>query len=62
MSDTWVEDRVEKMFGRNDPKGQDIINSLQNGEVDKVLSRVDSNGNVMNYRLDSNGFITGPWP
>ena len=50
MSDTWVEDRVEKMFGRNDPKGQDIINSLQNGEVDKVLSRVDSNG-----------FITGPW-
>ena len=62
MSDTWVEDRVEKMFGRNDPKGQDIINSLQNGEVDKVLSRVDSNGNVTNYRLYSNGFITGPWP
>jgi len=40
----------------------DIIEALNNGAVEKVLSRVGKDGKVTTYRLNSNGEIIGFWP
>jgi len=39
-----------------------ILDALQNNQVERVLSKVDANGNVTTYRLDSDGNIIGVWP
>jgi len=33
----------------------DILEALGSGKVEKVLSKVDANGKVTTYRLDSTG-------
>jgi len=35
---------------------------LEKDEVERVLSKVDSSGNVKTYRLDAKGDIIGEWP
>ncbi|EEK47487.1 hypothetical protein bcere0002_55130 [Bacillus cereus ATCC 10876] len=39
-----------------------ITNALKKGEVERVLSKVDSTGNVKTYRIDAKGDIIGEWP
>lgn len=39
-----------------------IMRSLEKNEVERVLSKVDSNGNVRTYKLDKNGNTIGEWP
>lgn len=61
MSDKWCEDRIEKLFKDDPKKIREITNALRNGEVDKVLSKVDELGNVTTQKLDSAGNIIGNW-
>lgn len=39
-----------------------ITNALQMNQVERVLSKVDSNGKVTTYKLNENGKIVGDWP
>lgn len=39
-----------------------IINAIQMNQVERVLSKIDSDGNVTTYKLDSQGKIIGTWP
>ena len=40
----------------------DIQMALSRGQVERVLSKVDEEGNVTTYKLDNNGDIIGTWP
>lgn len=62
MSDSWIEGskRLENQVGTE--KAKEITDALQNGEVEKVVSRVDKDGNVTTYHVDKNGNIGNPWP
>lgn len=62
MSDDWVKgkDRLEDQVGKL--KANDIMNALENGDVDKVISKIDSNGKVTTYRVKPDGSIGSPWP
>lgn len=62
MSDDWVNgsQRLEEQVGRQ--KAGEIMKALENGEVDKVLSKVDANGKVTTYRVKPDGSIGSPWP
>ncbi|WP_278337183.1 MULTISPECIES: hypothetical protein [Clostridium] len=35
---------------------------LDKGQVERVLSKIDNNGKVSTYRLNSKGEIIGIWP
>ena len=39
-----------------------ITNALEDGKVERVLSKVDSSGNVKTYRIDADGNIMGECP
>ncbi|CCW08606.1 Structural feature(s) predicted by Psort:Transmembrane: 909585-909601 [Bacillus sp. GeD10] len=39
-----------------------ITKALQDQEVERVLSKVDSSGNVKTFRIDAKGDIIGEWP
>jgi hypothetical protein len=39
-----------------------MLRSKRGGKVEKVLSKIDENGNVTTNRLDSKGNIAGQWP
>lgn len=41
---------------------KEIQKALENGQVDKVVSKVDVNGVVTTFRVDVNGKIVDPWP
>ncbi|MFD0863742.1 PAAR-like protein [Sungkyunkwania multivorans] len=62
MSDTWVKgsDRLADQVGPD--MADDIMDALDNGTVDKIISRVDSNGIVTTKRLDAAGNIIGDFP
>lgn len=62
MSDDWVKERrrLEEQVGRQ--KAEEIMEALDKGEVDKVLSKVDANGKVSTYRVKPDGSIGSPWP
>ncbi|MGG5207407.1 PAAR-like protein [Chryseobacterium sp. MIQD13] len=62
MSDSWIKGskRLENQVGP--AKAREIEKALKNGEVDRVLSKVDSNGNVTTYKIDKKGDVIGPWP
>jgi len=66
MSDEWLlEDggkRILKAVNGDRRLKDDIIEALNNGAVEKVLSRVGKDGKVTTYRLNSNGEIIGFWP
>ncbi len=60
MSDKWVRERLESEVGKQ--KADDIIQSMKNGDVDKILSKVDESGNVTTFKLDKDGKKIGVWP
>lgn len=68
MSDDWLtgtktgNDRILKVVGENKKLAKDITNALDDGKVERVLSKVDSDGNVTTYRLDADGNVIGVWP
>lgn len=68
MSNSWLtgtcsrNNRILKAADGDERLAREIVKFMENGQVDKVLSRVDSSRNVKTYRLDENGCITGQWP
>jgi len=66
MSDKWIlEDggkRILEAVNGDEELMFDILEALGSGKVEKVLSKVDANGKVTTYRLDSTGKIIGTWP
>jgi len=62
MHDDWVKgsDRLADQVGKK--KALEIERAIKNGEVEKVLSKIDKNGNVVTKKLDSNGKVIGDWP
>jgi len=61
MSDDWIKgnDRLKNQVGER--KANDILEALENGELDKVLSKVDETGKVTTYKLDADGNKIGKW-
>ena len=66
MSDDWL---LGNKTGNNRildqvdaDKADEIMDALENGEVEKILSRVDEAGNVTTKQLDSAGNVIGNWP
>ena len=55
MSDRWVEDRLKKQVG--DKKAREIMKAMKDGEVDKILSKIDKAGNVTTQKLDALGNV-----
>ncbi|MGE7874892.1 hypothetical protein [Bacillus paramycoides] len=39
-----------------------ITKALEKDQVERVLSKVDSSGNVKTYRIDADGNNIGEWP
>lgn len=60
MSDSWVKGRLEAQVGKQ--KADEIIQAMRKGDVDKVVSRIDSQGNVVTNNIDAAGNIVGQWP
>ena len=68
MSDDWLtgsntgKNRILKAVDNDKELAEIIEDALENGQVERVLSKVDSTGKVTTYKLDSNGEIIGEWP
>ena len=68
MSDDWLigkysqNDRILKAVNGDVELANDIKRAFNRGQVEKVLSRVDSQGIVTTYKLDYSGKIIGTWP
>ena len=62
MSDDWITgaDRLADQVGPE--KAREIIEALDAGDVDRVLSKIDDAGNVVTKQLDSAGKVIGNWP
>lgn len=62
MGDKWVKNRLDNAVGED--TADDIRLDMQTNptNVQKVLTKVDANGNVSTYKIDANGKVTGPWP
>ena len=57
------EGKLEK-YTDSDTDGKIAVEmqALESGQVERVLSVVDTEGKVTNYKLNKLGEITGPWP
>lgn len=68
MSDDWLTGEMtgnERILDAddNDTKlASKIEEALDENELERVLSKVDSNGNVKTFRLNENGDKIGEWP
>lgn len=64
MSDDWISgsDRILKAVDGDKKLAEKIEEALESGQVESVLSKIDSEGNVTTYRLNSKGKIIGIWP
>ncbi len=64
MSDDWIKGnkRILKAVDGDEDLARKISKALDKGQVERVLSKIDSNGNVSTYRLDSSGKVIGIWP
>ncbi|WP_242274692.1 T7SS effector LXG polymorphic toxin [Bacillus cereus group sp. BfR-BA-01310] len=68
MSNDWLKgsetgkSRILKAVDGDKKLAIKISNALQDGKVERVLSKVDSSGNVKTYRIDAKGDIIGEWP
>ncbi|MFL1663765.1 hypothetical protein ABTB31_12885, partial [Bacillus cereus] len=68
MSNDWLngaktrKSRILKAVDGDMKLSIKITNALKKGEVERVLSKVDSTGNVKTYRIDAKGDIIGEWP
>ncbi|QWI17300.1 hypothetical protein EXW48_15505 [Bacillus wiedmannii] len=68
MSNDWLngaktrKSRILKAVDGDMKLSIKITNALKKGEVERVLSKVDSTGNIKTYRIDAKGDIIGEWP
>ncbi|OFD58316.1 hypothetical protein BWGOE4_22010 [Bacillus mycoides] len=68
MSDDWLrgtktrKSRILKAVNGDEELADKITNALEDGEVERVLSKIDSSGNVKTYRIDADGNNIGEWP
>ncbi|OFD36326.1 hypothetical protein BWGOE2_54670 [Bacillus mycoides] len=68
MSDNWLtgsetgKSRILKAVNGDEELAEKITNALEDGEVERVLSKIDSSGNVKTYRIDADGNNIGEWP
>ena len=68
MSDEWLRgDRTKNKRILNAVDGdkelaEKIIEALDNDQVERVLTKIDADGNVRTYRLNSKGENIGTWP
>lgn len=68
MSDEWLKGeatgnkRILHAVDGDKELAKKITNALNNGQVERVLTKIDADGNVLTYRLDSTGKIIGIWP
>ncbi|HDR3345430.1 TPA: hypothetical protein QCN45_003204 [Bacillus cereus] len=68
MSNDWLngaktrKSRVLKAVDGDEVLAEEIKDALENGAVERVLSKVDSSGNVKTFRIDTKGDIIGEWP
>jgi len=68
MSNDWLtgakteKSRILKAVGGDQKLANKITKALDEDEVERVLSKVDSSGNVITYRLNAKGEIIGEWP
>lgn len=68
MSDDWLNgtntgsNRILKAVDGDKKLANDITKALRQGKVERVLSKIDSDGSVTTYRLDADGNVTGEWP
>ena len=64
MSDPWINgsERLDNAVGvdKADAIREEMV--LNPDNVQRVLTKVDANGNVSTYTLDTDGKIIGPWP
>ncbi len=68
MSDDWLKgtktkkSRILKAVDGDEELAEEISRALKKGEVERVLSKIDSNGNVKTFKIDAKGDIVGEWP
>ncbi|WP_235617256.1 hypothetical protein [Lysinibacillus mangiferihumi] len=68
MSNDWLtgtkteKSRILKAVGGDQKLANKITKALDEDEVERVLSKVYSSGNVITYRLNAKGEIIGEWP
>lgn len=68
MSDDWLtgaktrNSRILKAVNQDRELAEIITRALEKGQVERVLSKVDHDGNVKTFRLDENGTNIGEWP
>ncbi|MGG2017845.1 hypothetical protein [Bacillus sp. S10(2024)] len=68
MSDDWLtgsetgKSRILKAVNGDKKLADKITKALEDDEVERVLSQIDSSGNVKTYRIDAKGDIIGEWP
>ena len=66
MSYDWLVEldgrRILKAVNGDRKLKKEIMEALQNGQVELVLSRVGKDGKVVTYKLDYSGKIIGLWP
>jgi hypothetical protein len=62
MSDKWVRNRIDKQFSNDPKKAKEIKDGLKNEDTEKVVSKIDENGNVTTYKVDPSGKIGNTWP
>ncbi|MDE6625165.1 MAG: hypothetical protein K2K56_02205 [Lachnospiraceae bacterium] len=68
MSDDWLtgaktgNNRILKGVNGDKELAEKIMDALDNGQVERVLTKVDSKGVTTTYRLDAGGKIIGDWP
>lgn len=61
MSDDWIldDDRLSGALGNNRQQIRDFRTSYENGDVDRLVGRVDPDGTVRYYSVDNDGNIGG---
>ncbi|WP_243765445.1 hypothetical protein [Bacillus arachidis] len=68
MSNDWLtgsetrKSRILKAVDGDKRLADKITKALEDDEVERVLSKVDTSGNVKTYRIDAKGDIIGEWP
>ncbi|MGX5473010.1 hypothetical protein ACWKTL_21140 [Bacillus toyonensis] len=68
MSNDWLngaktrKSRILKAVDGDAKLASKITKALQDQEFERVLSKVDSSGNVKTFRIDAKGDIIGEWP
>ncbi|MBU5465772.1 hypothetical protein KQI49_02880 [Virgibacillus sp. MSJ-26] len=54
--------RIYKAVDGDELLTYEIVDALENNAVDRVLSKIDDNGNVKTLKLDIYGNKIGEWP